>query len=88
MPINTLLYKPTQAKQIWGQLHGSSLALALAEYCQQTAGIKLLVAQDNLSANQLQAELKFFSILLRRKNYCFFRIGKHFLMTNSHLIRT
>lgn len=60
MPINTLLYKPTQAKQIWGQLHGSSLALALAEYCQQTAGIKLLVAQDNLSANQLQAELKFF----------------------------
>ncbi|CAM3033155.1 Transcription-repair coupling factor [Legionella steigerwaltii] len=60
MPINTLLYKPTQAKQIWGQLHGSSLALALAEYCQQTSGIKLLIAQDNLSANQLQAELNFF----------------------------
>lgn len=60
MSIHTLLYKPTQAKQIWGQLHGSSLALALAEYCQQTPGIKLLIAQDNLSANQLQAELNFF----------------------------
>ncbi|MGM9451801.1 transcription-repair coupling factor [Legionella bozemanae] len=60
MSIKTLLYKSTQAKQIWGQLHGSSLALALAEYCQQTPGIKLLITQDNLSANQLQAELNFF----------------------------
>ncbi|HHF0524304.1 TPA: transcription-repair coupling factor [Legionella anisa] len=60
MSIKTLLYKPTHAKQIWGQLHGSSLALALAEYCQQTPGIKLLITQDNLSANQLQAELNFF----------------------------
>lgn len=60
MSIKTLLYKPTQAKQIWGQLHGSSLALALAEYCQKTPGIKLLITQDNLSANQLQAELNFF----------------------------
>lgn len=60
MSINTLLYQPTQAKQFWGQLHGSSLTLALAEYCQQTSGIKLLIAQDNLSANQLQAELNFF----------------------------
>ncbi|MDR3443075.1 MAG: transcription-repair coupling factor [Legionella sp.] len=56
----TLLYQPTQNKQIWGQLHGSSLTLALAEYCQQTPGIKLIIAQDNLSANQLQAELEFF----------------------------
>lgn len=47
-------------KQIWGQLYGSSLTLALAEYCQQTTGIKVLIAQDNLSANQLQAELNFF----------------------------
>ncbi|VEB35562.1 Transcription-repair coupling factor [Legionella sainthelensi] len=60
MSISTLLFQPTQAKQTWGQLHGSSLALALAEYCQQTSGIKLLIAQDNLSANQLQAELTFF----------------------------
>ncbi len=60
MTMNTLLYQPTQAKQIWAQLQGSSLPLALAEYCQQTPGIKLLIAQDNLSANQLQAELEFF----------------------------
>ena len=60
MSINTLLYQTTQVKQIWAQLHGSSLALALAEYCQKTPGIKLLIAQDNLSANQLQTELEFF----------------------------
>lgn len=60
MAISTLLYQPTQSKQIWGQLYGSSLALALAEYCQQTPGIKLLIAQDNLSASQLQDELQFF----------------------------
>lgn len=60
MNMDTLLYQSTQTKQIWGQLHGSSLALALAEYCQKTPGIKLLIAQDNLSANQLQSELEFF----------------------------
>lgn len=60
MTISSLLYRPAQSKQIWGQLHGSSLTLALAEYCQKTSGIKLLIAQDNLSANQLQAELEFF----------------------------
>lgn len=60
MALSTLLFQPTQTKQTWGQLYGSSLALALAEYCQQTSGIKLLIAQDNLSANQLQEELSFF----------------------------
>ncbi|MBA3536368.1 MAG: transcription-repair coupling factor, partial [Tatlockia sp.] len=47
-------------KQTWGQLYGCSLPLALAEYCQQTKGIKLLVAPDNLSAGQLLSELNFF----------------------------
>ena len=60
MTIKTVLYQATQAKQIWGNLQGGSLPLALAEYCQQTQGIKLIIAQDNLSANQLQAELEFF----------------------------
>lgn len=60
MSISTLLYQPTKTKQIWGQLYGSSLPLALAEYCQQTPGIKLLVTQDSLEAQQLQAELNFF----------------------------
>ncbi|MBA2648576.1 MAG: transcription-repair coupling factor [Legionella sp.] len=57
---NTILYQPTQSKQIWGGLYGSSLPLILAEYCQQTPGIKLLITKDNLSASQLQAELGFF----------------------------
>lgn len=60
MAATTLLYQPTKPKQIWGQLYGSSLALALAEYCQQTSGVKVLIAQDNLSASQLQNELQFF----------------------------
>lgn len=60
METTTLLYQPTQPKQIWGQLYGSSLALALAEYCQHTPGIKLVIAKDNLSASQLQNELQFF----------------------------
>ncbi|TAL59264.1 MAG: transcription-repair coupling factor [Legionella sp.] len=60
MASTTLLYQPTQNKQIWGQLHGASLALALAEYCQKTKGVKVLIAQDNLSASQLQNELQFF----------------------------
>lgn len=55
-----LLYKTPLHKQIWGQLHGSSLALALGEYCQATQGIKLLIAPDNLHAHQLQDELNFF----------------------------
>lgn len=58
--MNTILYQPTHTKQIWGQLHGSSLALALAEYCQNTPGVKILIAEDNLSASQLQDELPFF----------------------------
>ncbi|QDP72435.1 transcription-repair coupling factor [Legionella israelensis] len=54
------IYHPAQGKQIWSQLYGSSLPLALAEFCQQKQGIKLLIAQDNLSASQLKAELSFF----------------------------
>ncbi|KTC84091.1 transcription-repair coupling factor [Legionella brunensis] len=47
-------------KQTWGQLYGSSLPLAIAEFCQQKSGIKLLITPDNLSAGQLLAELRFF----------------------------
>ncbi len=58
----TLLLKhPAIAnKQTWGQLYGCSLPLALAEFCQQTKGIKLLIAPDNLLAGQLLSELNFF----------------------------
>ena len=58
---NPILLPPRiELKQIWGQLYGSSLTLALAEYCQYTAGVKLLVAPNNLAAAQLLAELQFF----------------------------
>jgi transcription-repair coupling factor (superfamily II helicase) len=60
MAIETLLYQPTQNKQLWGHLYGSSLTLALAEYCQKTSGVKILITPDSLTANQLQEELAFF----------------------------
>lgn len=47
-------------KQIWGQLPGCSLSLELANFCQKTSGVKLIVAPNNLSANQLREELSFF----------------------------
>jgi transcription-repair coupling factor (superfamily II helicase) len=55
-----LLPSKIDSKQTWGQLYGSSLPLALAEYCQNTPGVKLLIAPDNLSAAQLLDELQFF----------------------------
>jgi len=55
-----LLPQKIESKQTWGQLYGSSLPLALAEFCQSKSGVKLLIAPDNLSAGQLQAELRFF----------------------------
>ncbi len=60
MTIQPLLYQSTNNKQVWGQLYGSSLSLALAEYCQNTKGVKLLITPDNLTATQLQDELTFF----------------------------
>jgi transcription-repair coupling factor (superfamily II helicase) len=47
-------------KQKYGQLYGSSLSLAIAEYCQQQSGMTLLIAPDNLWAMQLLADLQFF----------------------------
>ncbi|MFY7698260.1 MAG: transcription-repair coupling factor [Legionella sp.] len=50
----------TENKQSWGQLYGSSLSLALAEYCRANTGLKVIIAPDNLTAAQLQHELSFF----------------------------
>ena len=55
-----LLPKTIEHKQTFDQLYGCSLPLVLAEYCERTPGVKLLVAPDNLSANQLLEELRFF----------------------------
>ncbi|WP_133129752.1 transcription-repair coupling factor [Legionella yabuuchiae] len=55
-----LLLNQPPSKNVWGQLYGSALPLAVAEYAQQESGIKLIITPDNLSAAQLQAELSFF----------------------------
>lgn len=60
MSNSVLLPEKIEHTQTWGQLYGSSLSLALAEYAQAHRGIKLLVAPDNLSANQLKDDLNFF----------------------------
>jgi len=57
-----LLPESITTKQTWGQLYGSSLPLVLAEYCQHNSGVKLLITPDNLSANQLLEELRFFLV--------------------------
>ncbi|KTD66168.1 transcription-repair coupling factor [Legionella spiritensis] len=48
------------SKQTWGQLYGSGLPLAVAEFCQNNPGIHLIVTPDNLTAGQLLAEMQFF----------------------------
>ena len=58
----TLLSYPskTAKKQKWGQLYGSGLTLALAEFCRETSGIKLLITPNNLYATRCLEELPFF----------------------------
>ena len=55
-----LITHDTIKKSAWGQLYGSTLSLAIAEYCQQTPGIKLCITPDNWYAKQLIDELKFY----------------------------
>ncbi|MFC3909355.1 transcription-repair coupling factor [Legionella dresdenensis] len=60
MPSTLFNFPESDKKQAWGQLSGCSLSLALAEYCRQHTGIKLLIAPDNQVAAQLYDELRFF----------------------------
>ena len=61
MSSDPLLYtRATHKKHTWGQLHGSSLALAIAEFCAATPGIKFIITPDSLIAGQCLAELQFF----------------------------
>ena len=55
-----LIHHDTINKPALGQLHGSSLSLALAEYCAQTPGIKLCITPDNWYAKQVLDELQFY----------------------------
>ncbi|WP_419420871.1 transcription-repair coupling factor [Legionella sp. D16C41] len=59
-------------KQTWGQLYGSSLPLVLAQYCQNYAGVKLIITPDNLTAGQLLAELQFFLSATSNQEILFF----------------
>ncbi len=59
-------------RQNWGQLHGSSLPLALAEYYQTNPGVKLIITPDNLIAAQIAEELRFFLNEEARQNLYLF----------------
>ncbi|MDF1646303.1 MAG: transcription-repair coupling factor [Legionellaceae bacterium] len=48
----------TSSKTRWGQLHGSSLSIALAEWCKPSAA-NLIVAPNHLSAITLRDNLRF-----------------------------
>lgn len=58
--VKILNHPKVNKKQKWGQLYGCSLSLALAEFCFEQPGVKLVIAKDNLHAQQLLAELAFF----------------------------
>lgn len=47
-------------KNIWGQLTGASLSLAIAELYQNEPGAYLIIAKDNLHQAQLKDEIAFF----------------------------
>lgn len=55
-----LINNDTINKPALGQLYGSSLSLAFAEYCVQTPGIKLCITPDNWYAKQLIEDLQFY----------------------------
>lgn len=44
----------------FGQLYSASLSLALARFCTQETNIKLIITENNQTANQLALELEFF----------------------------
>ena len=60
MDNTSFIPKKIAIKETWGQLHGCSLPLALAAFCQEKPGVTLLIAPDHLAARQLKDELQFF----------------------------
>ncbi len=53
------LPKNLPQKSTFGQLQGCSLSIALAQFCREKSGVKLLITEDYGAAYQLQEELKF-----------------------------
>lgn len=47
-------------KTSWSHLQGAGLSLALANLCEQTSGVRVIVAPDSFKANVILDELNFF----------------------------
>ena len=57
---------------VWGKLCGAALPLSLAEFCQTEDGVKVIIAPDHLSAQQLKDELTFFLSASNQNEMLFF----------------
>lgn len=60
MDSNVFHFPALNKKNTWGQLPGASLSLAIAQFYENNPDTYLIIARDNLHANQLQDELNFF----------------------------
>lgn len=54
------LPKKTNDKICWGELHGASIAMAIAHAANQADGPLIIITPDTQSANRLERELKIF----------------------------
>lgn len=61
MPSKQMFIPPLKEKNYWKNFYGNSLSLALYEAAQANAGLLLYVAEDNLAASQIEAQLQFFN---------------------------
>ena len=59
-PLQPTLLQHAGQKQFWGQLYGSSPALAIASAAQQAKGLLLVVAPDTAAATRLEQSLRFY----------------------------
>ncbi len=60
-PFHPPLPKDISRRARWRRLYGSSKALAIAEASKQTQQLLLLITADNLSANRLAHEIRFYA---------------------------
>ncbi len=60
-PLHPLLPTSPNERLQWGQLYGSSTALAIASAAKSHSGLTLVITEDARSATELEQELAFFS---------------------------
>jgi len=60
-PVEPILPAKAGDRLHWGQLYGSSYGLALAGAARRHAGPLLVVTEDNLAAQRLESELRFYA---------------------------